>query len=105
MLLKIETEVVGNFIIQDEIEVVLQPYRIKVRYDTTSEQHLISITKRVVDYENYIAKVEIAENQIPKIVLPDNKFFDEQITILRHLESFGAIDIEISFINWQNCSI
>lgn len=105
MLLKIETEIIGNFIIQDEIEVVLQPFRIKVFYDTTSKQHLISITKRVVDYENYIPKVEITENQISKIILPNNEFFDEQISILRHIESFGAIDVEISFINWQNCSI
>ncbi|MEJ7681842.1 MAG: hypothetical protein WKG06_29140 [Segetibacter sp.] len=105
MLLRIETEVFGNFIIKDEIEVLLQPYKIQMRYEATTGLHMISLTKKVVNYESYIPKAEVTNNQISKIEFPDNGFFEEQINILRHIESFGAIDFEISSINWQNCTI
>lgn len=105
MLLKIETEIIGNFLIRENLKVVHHPYTIEVKFSVNSGQYLISITRRVTNYYDCIPQVELIGNEISKIVFPSNDFFDDQINILKYLESFGAVDMEISSINWKNCSI
>lgn len=105
MIVKIETEISGNFLIKEEFEIFLHPYTIKIRYDNSIKTHSISISKRLLDYQNFVPKVEIKNNQISEIKLPDISFIDDQLNILKHIESFGSIDINITSINWQNCSI
>ncbi len=105
MLVKIETEILGNFVIKEDLEIFIHPYTIRIRYDKQLEKHFISITKRQLEYQTLIPKVETTDNQILKIEIPSTNFLDNEINILKHIESFGAIDVNITSINWQNCSI
>lgn len=105
MILKIEAKVFGNFKIENDINLFYHPYTINLIYDSNNEIHIISVEKQILDYERFLPKVEVTENKITKIEFPNQDFLEDQIDLLRHLESFGAIDQNLSTIDWQNCSI
>jgi hypothetical protein len=105
MIVKIETEIFGVFSIENDMMIKHHPFEINVRYDQETSQYLISISKREINYSSYLPKVEIIDKKITRIEYPSQEFLDEQIQILKHIETFGAIDMNIERINWQNCSI
>ncbi len=105
MIAKIEAEIIGNFQIEKEMTFKHHPFDIDVRFDTDSEKYFISISKKVLDYDSYLPEIEADNGKILGIKFPSQNFIDEQIGILQHIESFGAIDKNIEKISWQNCSI
>lgn len=102
MIVKIETEISGNFLIEGDLKVKNHPYDIFIRFDIETKKHFISISKKIVDYLSYLPKLNIEENSL---IIPSENFLEEQKSILRHIESFGAIDKGIKKIFWDNCSI
>ena len=105
MIVKIETEIIGSFTIENVMTVRLHPYEINIRFDQETSRYLISISKRESNFSRYLPKLEINEDKVTGIVFPSQEFLHEQIKILQHIESFGALDKNIERINWQNCSL
>lgn len=105
MIVRIEAEISGIFKIEKDMKVKHHPFDIDITFDEKNEKYIISISKKVQDYFSHLPKI-LAENQkIKEINFPNQDFLEEQIQILQHIESFGAIDKGIERINWQNCSI
>lgn len=105
MIVKIETEIIGSFTIENEMAVRQHPYEINIRFDQETSRYLISISKRETNYSRYLPKLELNEDKLTGIVFPSQEFLHEQIQILKHIESFGALDKNIERINWQNCTL
>jgi hypothetical protein len=105
MIVKIEAEIIGSFLIEQDMMVKHQPYEITIRFEQDSARFLISISKRELNYSAYIPKIKADNKKSKRIEIPPEDFFQEQIKILQHLESFGAIDKNIERIDWQNCLI
>ena len=105
MLLKIETEIIGNFSIEEDMKIKLHPYNIDIRFDLEMEKHYISLCKRMINYSYYLPKLEINKNETKTIKFPSEDFLKEQVKILQHIESFGAIDKGVKKNNWNNCFI
>ena len=105
MIVKIETEISGTFKIEKDMKVKHYPFDIDILFDEKKEKYVISISKKVYDYSSHLPKI-LAENQkIKKNNFTNQNFLKEQIQILQHIESFGAIDKGVERIDWQNCSI
>lgn len=105
MIAKIEAEIIGNFIAEKDMMFKHHPFDIDIHFETENDKYFISISKRVFDYDSFLPKVETKNGKISGIVFPSQDFIKEQIEILQHIESFGAIDKNIEKIVWQNCTI
>lgn len=105
MIVKIETEIKGNFVIEKDMIVKHHPFEFDIRYDKLLDNFFISISRKIIDYNKHIPILESRNNKATEIRFPSEEFLSEQIEILQHLESLGAIDKEVSKIDWQNCSI
>jgi len=105
MIVKIEAQIFGSFSIEKEMNVKNYPFDINIRFDTNLKGYFISISGPVINYFSHLPKLEIDELRRSEIRFPEQSFLDEQIKILQHIESFGAIDQGIEKINWQSCSI
>lgn len=105
MILKVETEIIGSFEIEKNVRFKYYPFDIDVQYDSESKNFLISLSRRVNDYSQFLPKTKVENGKLNNIVIPKDPPLSEQIEILQHIESFGAIDKGIEKINWQNCSI
>ena len=105
MILKIETEITGNFLIEKDMKTKYHPFDIDIRFDLENEKYYISLCKKVIDYSSYLPKTKIRKGKIEPIEFSSEDFLTEQFKILQHIESFGAIDKNISSIKWNKCSI
>lgn len=105
MVVKIETEILGTFTIEKDMAIKCYPFDIDIRFDEQTNKFFISISTRVTEYSSYLPKMTIDDQKISHIDFPSQSFLEQQIEILQHIESFGAIDIGVEKINWQNCSI
>lgn len=105
MIAKIEAEIEGNFKIEMDMKFKHVPFDIDVRYDMTEEKYFISISKKMYDFESFLPKINVENGKLQGINFPSQDFIKEQIELLQHVESFGAIDKGIEKIHWQNCSI
>lgn len=105
MIVKIETEIFGRFKIEKDMEVKHHPFTINIRYEENTNRFYISISKKVYNYSSSLPVVKLGNQKIKEIRFPNQEFLEGQIEILQHIESFGAIDIGIEKIDWQNCSI
>lgn len=104
MILKIETEINGNFKIENNFEVKYHPYKICIKSNDKEKKYLISIAKRIYNYSSLIPKLELV-GQEKTIKFPQENFLENEIELLQYIESFGAMDKEIYDINWENISI
>jgi len=52
MILKIETEINGNFKIENNFEVKYHPYKICIKSNDKEKKYLISIAKRIYNYSS-----------------------------------------------------
>lgn len=105
MEIKLEAEIVGNFTIESDMKFKSSPYDIDVIFDLERKKYFITLSKRIFDYTHFLPKIEVVNNKISHIVFPSHDFLKEQIEILQHIESFGAIDKSIKKIFWEDCSI
>jgi len=105
MILKIETEILGNFSIEKDMKIKHNPFEIDIRFEEEMNRFFISISRRVTDYSSYLPIMSTTDHKISQINFPPQSFLEEQIEILQYIESFGAIDKGVEKINWQNCSI
>lgn len=105
MIVKIEAEIIGNFTIEQDIKFEYYPFDIDLRIDVEMNCYIISLNRRILDYASYLPKEKNENGKIREIIFPSQFFLEEQIKVLQHIESFGAIDKEIEKIDWQNCSI
>jgi hypothetical protein len=104
MILKIETEINGNFRIENNFEVKYNPYNICIKYNDKEQKYFISIAKKMYNYSSLLPKLEQV-GQEKTIKFPNENFLENEIELLQHIESFGAIDKEVYDINWGNVSI
>lgn len=105
MIIKIECEIIGDFTITDNCKVKYHPYELEIQFRETDQKFYISLLKKITNYSNLLPKLEIAENGEKTIKLPSQAFLNEEIELLQHIESFGALDKEIYNIEWNNLSI
>lgn len=105
MIIKIEAEIKGNFQIEKDMKIKHYPYDIDIRYDLDNDCFFISMFRKIQNYVSYLPIVKIENEKIIECTLPSQSFLEEQIKVLQHIESFGAIDNGIEKIDWQNCSI
>ena len=105
MQIKIETEILGNLLFEEDMKFKLHPYEINIESNSEIEKPIISINKKITNYLEFLPKIELNKNNISSIILPKEDYINEQIEILKHIESFGAIDKGIKKINWDNCKI
>lgn len=105
MIVRIETEILGSFTIEEDMKIKQHPFDIDIFLNKETSRFVISINKKVFNYSSDLPKILVNDNKIAQISFPSQTFLDEQISILQHIESFGAIDKGIERINWQNCSI
>lgn len=105
MIAKVEAEITGNFVIEKDMEVKLHPFTIDVRYTSEFDKFFISVSRKVNDYARFIPNVKADNGNLLELNFPMQDYLKEHITILQHIESFGAIDKEIEEIYWQNISI
>lgn len=89
MIIKIEAEVSGNFMIEKDMKLKIYPFDIDFRFDSKSNKFFILISKKITDISSIDA----------------NNILDEPIKILQLIESFGAIDKGVEKIDWQNYSV
>jgi hypothetical protein len=105
MIVRIETEIIGAFEIEKDMKINHYPFEIDIFSEEETNRFLISISKKVINYSSHLPKLIINDNKIKEINFPSQSFLEEQIKILQHIESFGAIDKGIERINWQDFSI
>ncbi|MBZ9731181.1 hypothetical protein LB467_15915 [Salegentibacter sp. JZCK2] len=105
MIIKIECKIIGDFTITDNCQIKYHPYEIEINFNETNQKFYISLLKKITNYSNLLPKLEIAENDERTIKFPSQVFLKEEIELLQHIESFGALDKEIYNIEWDNLSI
>jgi hypothetical protein len=105
MIVKIEAEIIGSFLIEKDMKIKHYPLDIDLRFDKETQKFYISLSKRILNYGSFIPKLKINEQKVSAIEFPSQSFLEEEIKILQHIESFGAIDKGIEKIDWQHFSI
>lgn len=105
MIVRIETKIFGFFLIEKEMKVKHHPFEIDINYEENTNLNLISISRKVFNYSSFLPTIKVNNQKLKEIKFPSQDFLEEQIEILQHIESFGAIDKGIEKIDWQNCSI
>lgn len=86
-------------IINNHIEIVNQPYLIKLFKE--SNQFYISISKRIEAGSNCLP-ILTNFNQADESILPEESSYSEMIEFINHIESFGAVDNKIEYIDKIN---
>ncbi len=92
MIVKIETEILGTFTIEKDMAIKYCPFDIDIRFEKQTNKFFISISMKVTEYSSYLPKITIDDQKISQINFPSQNFLEEQIKILQHIESFGALD-------------
>ena len=105
MILQIECKIDCETIIDDLIEVRSNAYVFKLYPDDKWKLCRITVECRFPDYQEYIPKVVIENNTITVIEFPKNDFYIDQISMLQYLESFGALDLGVNKIHWDNPTV
>ena len=105
MILELETEIFGNFFIDNAFEIKHHPFSIRMWFDDIANEYKLTICKRVNNYSNYIPKLKNGDSKFKNIEFPNENFLEEERTILQHIESFGALDCGVKKINWDNFKI
>ncbi len=104
MLLKIETEILGDFSTEMDMKIKHHPYDIDIRFEDETKRFFISICRKVTDYYANLPQIVIDHRSISQITFPSQNFIEDQMEILQHIESFGAIDKAVEKLNCQNGS-
>jgi hypothetical protein len=105
MILLIEAKIVSDTLIDEELVIKQYPFTIKLYPDSNRILNRISIEKAVIEFMDYIPRVEIENHQIVKIEFREGKILAEYEEILKHIESIGALDLGIREIKWDNPTI
>jgi len=102
MILIIEAEIFSVTHLKETISFTQYPFTITLCPSVNHTLNKVSIQSRVNDFKHYIPVLEDGENDSITVQFPKEDFITEQIKILQHIESFGALDLGISEINWSN---
>jgi len=97
MIFELQFKVYGNLkILNDYVEIKKYPYLIKLFKD--NNQFYISISKRIDSNSNCLPILKDS-NGTNEIILPQESSYGEMIEYINHIESFGAVDNKIEYIN------
>lgn len=105
MKIELETEILGNFKIDQDFDIKYHPYNITIKYDYEKDAHIITLNRSIKDFNAFIPKFKLNNERINSIIFPKEDFLFEEIKLLQHIESFGAIDRGIERIKWDRLII
>ena len=105
MILKIQAEIAGNFTLTPEMEVKKSPYTFNIFQSNEDKKFYISVSKRMFEFKDYLPTLEANNQGILELKLPSDDFYSDIIQLLQHIESFGAIDVGISKIFWEEPTV
>lgn len=105
MRLKVEAKVSSSVALDELMEMKHMPYIISMVPSRDGILEKIIIERGVTDYEEHLPKVETSGNQLTGFIFPKEDFLAEQKKLLQHLESFGALDLGIREISWNNLQV
>ena len=105
MILEIQAEILGNFTLAQDMNVKKHPYTLNIFQSSENDKFYISVSKRIIDFKDNLPVLEVNENKLLELKLPPNDFYSDIICLLQHIESFGAFDVGISKIFWEEPTI
>lgn len=103
MRLEVQAIIKGDFVIDDPVTTASHTYEFKISRDNGN--HYISVSKKVLDYEDYITKFEGVINGVPQFKLTPYEIYEDMILWLQYIESMGAFNISIKSIGWEESKI
>ncbi len=83
MRLEVQAIIKGDFVIDDPITTTSHPYEFKISKD--DENHYISISKKVLDYEEYVTKFEGVINGVPQFKLTPYEIYEDMILWFQYI--------------------
>ena len=89
-------------IIKNSIEIKSNPYTIKLFKD--KNQFYISISKKIDANSDCLPKLSFG-NKVTEVIMPKESAYNEMIEYINHIESFGAIDNKIEYIDKINLQL
>lgn len=101
MILEIQAEITGNFTLIPDMEVKKQPYTFNIFQSSEDKKFYISVSKRMSEFKDYLPTLKKNDQEILELKFPPDEFYSDIIHLLQHIESFGAIDVGIYKIHWE----
>ena len=102
MRLEIKATITGDFVIDKPVTAKSHPYDFTIFKE--DDMYKISISKKVVNYQNYMTKCNMHEG-IPTFTLTPYEIYEDMIHWLQYIESMGAFNIAIESVNWDEPTI
>lgn len=103
MRLEVQALIKGDFIIDDPITVKYPPYDFTI--SKIENENYISVSKKVIDYNDYITKYLGNHNGVPKFKLTPNEIYEDMISWLQYIESMGSFNFSVEKIKWEEPKI
>jgi len=105
MILEIQAEITGNIIIPPNMEVKINPYKLNIFQSNQDNKFYISVSKRMLEFKDYLPTQRKNDQGQLEIKFPPNDFYSDITRLLQHIESFGALDVGISKIYWEEPTV
>lgn len=97
MIFELQFKIYGNLnIINNHIEIKQYPYTIKIFKE--NNQSYIAISKKIDSNSDCLPTLNNS-NSIKEIIFPKESSYSEMIEYINHIESFGAVDNKIEYID------
>ncbi len=98
MRIEVKALIKGNFIVNEPILTKSHPYDFAILKEDNN--YYIIISKKVVDYHNYMTKCEVIDGT-PRFTLTSEEIYADIIDWLQYIESMGAFKFDVESINWD----
>jgi hypothetical protein len=98
MRIEVKALIKGDFIVNEPIMAKSHPYDFEILREDNN--YYIIISKKVVDYHNYITKYEVFDG-IPQFTLTSEEIYSDIIDWLQYIESMGAFNFGVESISWD----
>ncbi len=99
MIFELTYRVYGNLKFDNPLKIKKHPYEIMLFEN--EESFYLSISKRIESNSKCIPTYDIS-NSIKEIKLPQPESYEEMEEIINHIESFGALDNKLEYIDKLN---
>lgn len=104
MKLEVKAIIKGDFVLNEPVKAVFPPCECIIYKE--KEIHYISVSKKIIDYQNYIPKFNAKNsNTIPSFTLTKAEIYEDMINLLQYIESMGAFNLGIHSISWDEPQI
>lgn len=101
MLYQISAKYKGDTFIKSPFELHLEPYKISVSCDKNKIVNELIISKKLIDYEKYLPKLETEEPHKHSLNIPDEPDFEDIKNLIQTIESLGSFWFRVKKIYWE----